>query len=221
MTRLRLATAFTPDYARSARYMDGLNRFCNIPFQLLVVGQDMPDFGMPRSIVQAGHFLPYLKDCDTVIFTDADILMHRSLDADEIAFLCSIKEGQVAACYNHHGEELFAEEAAALAPRHALEGYEDVRVFNTGFVVARVDTYRQMFREFEELWPEFDACFQHYAKIQLCICAAVARCGFEWVPVPGHLCSQGHFGPAPGVDPNANPPTHNGRVICLDHRASG
>lgn len=221
MTSLRLATAFTPDYARAARYMDGLQKHCNIPFQLLVVGQDMPSFGMPRSIVQAGHFLPYLKSCDTVIFTDADILMHRPLDFDEIEFLFSLKEGQVAACYNHHGEELFAEEAKALAPVHDLSGFEDVRVFNTGFVAARVGTYKRVFEEFEKLWPAFDEAFAHYAKIQLCICAAVHRLGFEWVPVPGHLCSHGHFGRVPGVEIGENGiPTFNGRVIVFDHRVS-
>ncbi len=219
MTTLRLATAFTPDYTRAARYMDSLQKHCNIPFQLLVIGQDMPSFGMPRSIVQAGHFLPYLKSCDVVIFTDADIVMHRPLDFDEIMFLCSLEDGQVSACYNHHGEELFAEEAKALSPVKALEGYDDVRVFNTGFVAARSNTYRQVFERFEQLWPEFDAAYQHYAKIQLCMCSAVHQLGFEWVPTPGHLCSHGHFGIAPGVETHGDePPTFNGRVICADHR---
>lgn len=221
MTALRLATAFTPDYARAANYMDTLQKHCNIPFQLLVVGQDMPSYGMPRSIVQAGYFLPHLKSCDVVIFTDADILMHRPLDFDEVSFLFSLKEGQVSACYNHHGEELFAEEAKALAPIHELHGFDDVRVFNTGFVAARYDTYYRVWKKFIELWPMFDEAFAHYAKIQLCMCAAVHALGFEWVVTPEHLCSHGHFGLPPGVEKHDDgPPTFNGRVISFDHRLS-
>ncbi len=220
MTNLLLATAYTPEYARAPAYLAGLEANCNIPWKALVIGQDAPSYNMMGAILQSGFFLAHIPKCDVVIFTDCDLKMHRPLEADEIEFLSSLKEGQVTACYNKHDEELFDEELPMLymRPEGPPQGYSDVRVFNTGFVAARVATYDALFRKWKELWPEFDPAFQHYAKIQLCMCAAVNRLGFEWVPVPGHLCSHGHMGQAPGIDTSVNPPTFNGRVIAFDHR---
>lgn len=222
MNRSLLATAFTPDYERGYRYMDTVRRHADIPFIGLTVGDSygVPDFGMPRSILQAGHFLDFIPPCETIIFTDADVLMHRPIDPDEMEFINGIEEGQISACYNHHGEELFAEEAKALGQRHPLDGFEDVRVFNTGFLIARMTTYRMMFARFQQLWPAFDAAFDHYAKVQLAICAAAHQLGIEWKVTPGHLCTHGHFGWPPGCDRGREgmPPTFNGRVICFDHR---
>lgn len=219
MTPILLATAYTPEYARAPIYSSSLKTHCNIPYVELLVGPDMPDYNMPGSIVQAGYFLAHIPPCETVIFTDADLKMHRPLDADEIEFLSSLKEGQIAACYNKHGEELFAEELPMLYMGHDGPplGYDEVRVFNTGFVAARVGTYDMVFERFKKLWPKFNSAFEHYAKIQLCICAAVHELGLEWVPIPSHICAHGHFGCALGVTPS-DPPTHNGRVICFDHR---
>jgi hypothetical protein len=222
MNRLLLATAYTDDYARAKPYVMSLKQNCNIPFQCLEIPRDMPGYDMMGCIVQAGQFLDHIDPCETVIFTDADLRMHRPLDGDEIKFLKDISHDQIAACYNKHGEEIFAEELGMLymRPEGPPPGYDDVRVFNTGFVVARVSTYRRLFNKWKELWPEFNPAFQHYAKIQLCMCAAVHRLGLEWVPVPSHLCAHGHMGCPPGVDGNAKPPTFNGRVICFDHRIS-
>ncbi len=220
MTNLILATAFTPNYKRGAAYVEGLNRHCNIPFKVLSIGDglDMPDYGMPGSIVQAGYFLQHIPTCDVVIFTDADLLMHRPLDADEIEFLSSLKEGQVSACYNKHGVEYFAEEEPMLYQRGPTPpGYEEVKIYNTGFVAARVKTYERLFKQFKLLWPSFDPPYEHYAKIQLCMCSAAHELGMEWVVTPSHLCAHGHFGAAPGVI-SSNPPTYNGRIICFDHR---
>lgn len=219
MTPLLLATAFTPEYKRAPLFIEGLEKFCNIPYKLLVIGRDMPDYEMPGSIVQAGFFLDHLPPCEVVVFTDADLMMHREIGADEIEFLMALKDGKVAACYNMHPNEIFEEELGMLYQRGPTpQGYSGVRVMNTGFVAARTSTYRAMFEKFKELWTEFDGPFEHYAKIQLCMCCAVARLGLEWVPVPSHLCAHGHFGAAEGVDASARPPTHNGRVICMDHR---
>ena len=220
MTRLLLATAATLDYARLPAYRDTLERHCNIPLKILNIGVDAPSYGMMGAILQSGFFLDHIPACETVIFTDADMRMHRPIADDELAFLSGLKEGQVSACYNKHGEELFDEELPMLymRPEGPPPGYDDVRVFNTGFVAARVATYRALFDKWKELWPEFDPAFQHYAKIQLCMCAAVHRLGFDWAPTPNHLCAHGHMGAAPGVDASTTPPTFNGRVICFDHR---
>lgn len=221
MTSLLLATAFTPEYKRAPLFAEGLRQHCNIPYKLLVIGQDMGGYGMPGNIVQAGYFLDHLPPCEIVLFTDADLMMHRELEPDELRFLSSLKDGQVSACYNKHPLETFEEELPMLYQRGPTpEGYDGVRVMNTGFVAARVGTYLAMFEKFKELWPEFDVPFEHYAKIQLAMCCAVAKLGFEWVPVPSHLCAHGHFGAAEGVDASARPPTHNGRVIAFDHRLS-
>lgn len=220
MIPIRLATAFTADYKRSVPYIRSLGENCNVPFQLLIIDQDIPGYEMPGSIVQAGYFLDHLKPCETVIFTDADLIMHRPLDADELDFISSLKEGQVSACYNKHPNQLWAEEIPMLYPVAPPEGYDDVRVFNTGFVAAKIGTYRVLFNKFKELWPEFKEAFQHYAKIQLCMCAAANRLGIEWIPTPGHLCSHGHFSCPDGVNPHVFPPTFNERVIAFDHRIS-
>ncbi len=219
MTPLLLATAFTETYARSTAYVMSLKLNCNIPYVALVIPRDMPGYGMMGCIVQAGHFLDHIPECEVVIFTDADLIMHRPLDADEIEFLSSLKEGQVAACVNKHPDEMFAEELPMLymRPEGPPPGYDGVRVFNTGFVAARVSTYRRLFDKWKELWPEFEPAFQHYGKIQLAMCAATHRLGFEWVPLPHHICAQGHFGPAEGME-LTRPPTFNGRVIAFDHR---
>lgn len=218
MTSLLLATAFTPEYARAPRYLASIEQHCNIPFQKLLVGPDMPHFGMMGGIVQAGFFLSYLQPCDVVIFTDADLLMHRPLDADEIEFLSSLKEGQISACYNKHGVEYFHEELPMLYQRGPTPaGYDDVKVYNTGFVAARIATYGRLFKQFQRLWPEFDPPFEHYAKIQLCMCAAAHELGLEWVVTPTRLCTHGHMGAHPGVIAST-PPTFNGRIICFDHR---
>lgn len=217
---IRLATAFTQDYARAVPYVESLWLHCNIPFQLLTIPTDMPGYGMPGSIVQAGFFLDHIPPCRIIVFTDADLIMHRPLENDELAFLSSLKPGQISACYNKHPEQRFAEEEKMLYARGTIPGYEDVRVFNTGFVAAPVETYRSVFEKFKELWPVFDATYEHYAKIQLALCTAVHLLGFEWVPTPSHICAHGHFAAAEGIDCHARPPKHNGRVICFDHRIS-
>ncbi len=220
MTKLLLATCATEDYARLPAYRDGLERHCNIPYKILTIGPEVPSYGMMGAILQAGHFLAHIPPCETVIFTDADLKMHRPLGEDEIEFLSSLKEGQISACYNKHGEELFHEELPMLYMGHDGPplGYDDVRVFNTGFVAARVNTYDALFTKWKELWPDFEHRFEHYAKIQLCMCAAAHRLGLEWVVTPNHLCAHGHMGAAPGVDASTSPPTFNGRVIAFDHR---
>lgn len=218
MTRTLLATSFTEGYERGPRYIETLVKHCNIPWQCLKVTET---FGMPRGILQAGHFLERLNPCETVIFTDADILMHRPMEEDELSFIHSIEEGQISACPNMGMDQLFESEAQRLAPVLPLYGYENVRVFNTGFVICRTATYRMMFERFKQLWPTFDSAFQHYAKIQLCMCAACRDLGIEWMPTPGHLCSHGHCGVPEGLEMTTGKlPEFNGRTVCFDHRLS-
>lgn len=217
MNNVLLATSFTPDYERGFRYAESLEKHCNVPHKVLMIGADIGSFDMPRAILQAGHFLDSIPECRTLIFTDADIIMHREIEPDEMRFIEEIEEGQISACPNKHAKQLWPEEVPLLAPVMELYGYEDVKVFNTGFVICRPTTYRMMFERFKQLWPTFNAAFQHYAKIQLCMCAAVRDLGIEWIPAPGHLCSHGHCGLPEGVQ-NSNPPTFGGRVICFSHR---
>ena len=215
-----LATSFTPEYKYANLYIKTLNMYCNIPFTALEIGKDINSCGMPNNILQAGHFLDHIpKEAKTIIFTDADFLMHRPFDQDELTFLKELKEGEISACPNMHPDQMYAEEANVLSPRKLLEGFDDVRVFNTGFIACRSETYHNIFNKFQILWDEFDLAFAHYAKIQLCICAAVHKLNIKWIQTPGHLCSHGHWGMQPWKNVVlGTPPTFNGRIIALDHR---
>jgi hypothetical protein len=215
---LLLATAYTDNYKRADPYVESLKRHCNIAYRTLKIGYDMADYFMPNSIVQAGHFLRHIPKSRTTIFTDADIVMHRPIDADEIDFLNNLKEGQISACHNKGEWQPWSEEVPMLQQRASISGFDDVKVFNTGFVAARTATWSAWFEQFKLLWPRFDEAFGHYAKVQLCMCAAAWELGFEWVPTPKHLAAHGHFACPEGIDISQIPPKYKGRVICFDHR---
>lgn len=230
-----LCTSFTQDYGYGRRYVDSLERWCNIEFCVLGIdwtpegksGRKVSPCGMPREIMQAGHFLESVTTGSKcrVIFTDADILMHRSLEDDELEMIDGTTENQIAACSNQHPKQTVAEEVPLLwktSHYHKAEmaKWVEVPVFNTGFVWMWRSTYEALFKEFKKLWPLFDRFFDHYAKIQLCMCVAAHELGLEWMPIQSHLCSHGHFGPHKGVDFRSNPPTHHGRVIAFDHKVS-
>lgn len=220
-----LVTSFTPYYERAKPYLESIKRHWTGAFIPLEIGKDVPDYGMPRSILQGGHFLSHLPDSVTkVIFTDADIILHRSLDDDELEFIEGLQDGEIAACPNKRIDQTWSEEVEMLWPTSAYSTYQGewdvVRVFNTGFVVMTRFTYSGLFERFKALWPKFDKWFGHYAKIQLCMCSAAHDLGLHWKQVPYHLCTQGHFGSPNGVNPFVKPPTFNGRVIAFDHRVT-
>jgi hypothetical protein len=105
------------------------------------------------------------------------------------------------------GGQTLAQEALCLGPLVPLAtlserfpGHEGFACQNTGFVAARLSSWRQMLAQSKETWPEVARCLSNAAAVQWMMCYLIGRNGWSLQDLPLSTHAHGHLGIAPGVN---------------------
>lgn len=126
--------------------------------------------------VQYGAFVDVLNcnDDDIILFIDSDIVIQRDFTIDEISYLYSIKENEIAVNNNESGRT-FSEEYLYLEP---IKEYQDIKsyfgineeqVYCGGVIASSKNTWQNFRLEYLKEIKYIESCFKHYAKIQFLI----------------------------------------------------
>jgi hypothetical protein len=164
---------------------------------------------------------------DVVAFTDADAVLQRPLDDDEkTVFHTATRDGGVLAGRNRpEGFQPLSHEATCLFPKvksdeieRRFPGHRDMPCVNTGFVVARLSTWRKLYAEFAVHWNAADATFGHYAVVQWLLCYCIGRYRHNLTDLPLSTHAHGHLGAQPGVTIDSDGiARHEGKTIFFRH----
>lgn len=244
MSKVWLATGFDHGYlAKAEPYLASLRK--HEPYRTTVFTVDFEpgqDIGLrhqfvdykkclqvDKKMLQNGGFVtqppPHWREDDVVAFTDADVWIQRPLAEGEIElFERETVDGGVMIGRNKNDpRQTLADEATALFPQR---GWERVLINcdkklcrNTGFLVARLGTWRELYRDFVALWPIASPYFLHYARVQMLICWIVQSDGkYRLRDLPLTIHAQAHHGMPPEVEIGADGVARvDGKVIFLRH----
>lgn len=214
---IHLATGVTADYPWAEAFVDSVVARANVEVSLKFFSIDHDAPGMVRvpmpgnrcRCLQHGDFLDALNALshrDTVIFTDADMIMQRPFTDTELYEFNMLGKDEVLLAINGAKGQTLFEEAGLLEPKCEMwvvdalfPGWQELPVWNCGVIVARVETYRRLHDMVRALLPVAESCFGHYAVIQWVICYCVGR----WLQhrlLPQTVHVHGHF----GLPPNAS-----------------
>lgn len=244
-------TTATPTY-KKAWIFPSLSRLASCrPVVLL----DLPEFDprpLPANVerlpwqpggleYQAGFFLdglcPFdLKDDQLVILADADAVVQRDLNEEELATLARLDENTFAMGYNLRPGQTGAEEHELLRARQSLEetaralkAPPDVlrhcRVYNTGLVAGRVRAWRRL----RHLYECYYRCagevavqlFALHSWPQYLICSVLYEHGFAVEEMGCDFHSHGHLGLQPGCTVEGGRLLHGGRPVFFAHAVPG
>lgn len=172
-------------------------------------------------------FAPAWSEADVIVFTDADAVLQRPLDEHEQGlFDLGTRDGGVMIGRNRpDGLQTLADESRCLAPRFSEQeirsrwpGMDRMPCMNTGFVVARLSTWRKLYAEFCLNWERARACWGHYANVQWLICYCVGHYRHPLSELPLSIHAHGHLGHPPGVTLDADGiARHEGKPIFFRH----
>lgn len=249
--KIIIATGITENYIpRAAAYFSSLVRFERDRTAIFTVNftPEMPEPGEPTHIVpvdyskclqqpkwmlQSGGFTvfapPDWDDNTIIIFTDADAVLQRPLDDEEIeSIVFGCLDGGVMIGRNKPDPtQTLANESLDLFPKFS-DPHEIERRFpnqahflckNTGMVIATLGTWRKLYAHYCVLWPRIDETWGHYACVQWGICYVVQKfAGLHLVDIPLSLHAHGHLGPQIGVTIDADGIARaDGKVIFFRH----
>ncbi len=230
---LILCTAINETYAeRALPYLNSINKNGNFDRQVCVlVATGSGDFScikedafeniefveLPLSekvhpnsngCIQHGDFLealPLVDADDIIVFTDADMLLQRSLSDHEIDFLQNLQESQVCVSYNWSKEETLIHEAAKLggirdeakAREFFGDSWSNMLIFNVGVLVARQCDIERLRTIYNECIGNFLPVFSHVARQQflMSLILQVEKHGFTPRILPNSFHSHGHRHP--------------------------
>lgn len=216
---IRIATGITQDYqSKAAPYIESLCRNANVPFTVFAVDFHAPNMvrvdysklpQLPYKMLQAGSFVHCAPDdwenSDVIIFTDADAVLQRPFTQKELNLF---ENGTVLMGRNKPDPQTLEDEAKALFPTcsdnlidNRFPGYRSVPCYNTGFVAAPLEMWRQILDEFLKWQEAAQAVFQHYALVQFTLCYAINTLKLPVTELPLSIHAHGHHGLPKGVYP--------------------
>lgn len=133
----------------------------------------------PNNCLQHGEFLKSeyfksLKDEDIICFTDGDIILQRTLSAEENILFESLKEDQVLVQVNAGHKDNLKDEFYRLSPTVKHETFENIfdtkleqfPCYNTGVIIANLKTWNKIEKFYSFYFPKMRDYFTHYAKQQ-------------------------------------------------------
>lgn len=246
-----IATGITENYLpRAAEYIKSLERFERTRAAFFTVNftPEMPEPGKPPRIIpvdyskclqqdkwmlQSGGFTVFApadwNDDTIIIFTDADGVLQRPLDDQEVEDIVfgTLDGGVMIGPNKPDPTQTLASEAQDLFPKtsdpHEIErrfpGQAQMLCRNTGMVIAQLRTWRALYARHSAIWPMIEATFGNPARVQYGINYVVQRFPeMHLVSLGLSLHAHGHHGPQPGVmiDPNGLA-LADGKVIFFRH----
>ena len=187
----------------------------------------------PKFMLQAGSFAdqapPHWSPEDIVVFTDADGRWQRPLSDAEIAgFVQRTKDGGVLIGPNRpeEVEQTLAQESLCLGPSVDPDEVErrfpqqrDFVCRNTGFVIARLSTWRTLHKWYRNIWSKVDATWWNPAKVQWGICYTVQKWPtFRLESLDRSVHAHGHLGLPNGLERDQSGLwCYRGEVIAFAH----
>lgn len=178
---------------------------------------------VPLDHVQSGDFLHVLEapDDDVVVFTDGDAYLQRPLTADEAGWLADWPAGTVGVSWNAGPGDTLASEAARLRPvgdAYLAAGFDlGLPVYNLGVMVARVADWRRWHAAYAALFPRVAPLFDHHARQQWGLCAAIPAAGLTPTVLPYTTHLHGHYPTPEGVGRERGRVTYQGQVVAFRH----
>lgn len=218
---INIGTAITSNYlSRAMPFVETLHRACRDHKFCVTLGFDIPgeierrfpsirfvrrerdcveSFGM----IQHGPWLdacPWINPDDLCIFTDADVLIQRSVSESEAASFERYGPDTIGLGDNCGRDDTLAAEAKRIGLENRaqyLGNWNKIPCYNCGVIVARASL-------FNRLRKAYDAESQHFHKqtcarsrCQWLICYLVHKMGLTVDRLGGEFHANGHFG-APG-----------------------
>jgi hypothetical protein len=166
--------------------------------------------------LQHGDFLQAIdaKDNDLIIFTDADIVMQRTVSSLDYSYLASLEPGEICLGMNSgESDNLLREHLRleALAGKEFQTPHSDIieakygvnlvhlPCYNTGVMAAFRKDYQFMFDEYLKEIAFVDKAYGHYAKQQW-LMGLIANTKMKVLKMPQMIHTHGHAGIPPNVD---------------------
>lgn len=158
-----------------------------------------------NNCVQHGEFLhaENIKDLsgdDIICFTDGDIILQRGLSKKERKQLENLKDGDVMAGYNASPSDTLYDEAMRLDyTGKIVDGLTNIdlrqiMVYNTGVLIMNKNTWQSVYDQYNELWPDVEDMFEHYAKQQWLLSFVINTKGYNPIIIGYDMHSHGHYG---------------------------
>jgi hypothetical protein len=174
--------------------------------------------------IQHGEFTNYIPGdpSDVILFTDADLVMQRPFNVEELATLRGLKTGQVFVGYNAGPQDRLGDEAHRLGLKVPLETLAewwdlDLPCFNWGCVAATRETWEAICEIYVENWPIIDAQLHHVAKQQWLL-SAITGNYFDHVEMPTSFHAHYHYGMPEGCEYKNWLVFSGGELALFQHR---
>lgn len=149
--------------------------------------------------MQHGAFLEvldFISDDSVVIFTDTDINIQRPFYETELQLLGSCKDKDVFVNLNMSEEQTLLMDTEIFSSNipipDLIKKYPEIvtyKSYNTGVICARCGTYRQIYKKYNEYWPEFSPLFDAYVKQQFLLTYVIQKY-FHLIPLPYSIHAQ-------------------------------
>lgn len=165
---------------------------------------------VPKTQLQHGAHTQFHvgPESDVVAFVDGDAYFARPPTAEEIELFESVGENEFMAGRNSPDpKQTLANEATLIGPKvtqkeieRLWHGAEQMLCRNFGFVVARVSTWRKIYKGFIARWPDADRCWTNPAVVQwLSLWSAYSQ-GMKCTLLDPTVHNHGHLGLVPGSE---------------------
>lgn len=226
MSNLILSTGITPSYLERAQpYLASVRKHClGIDFRPVIwdPGSTKTRRQWPKFMLQQGMFMDFpefknVADDTVIIFTDADAVFQRGLFASEMELFLSVQPYEFLVGYNQRDHwQTLGDEAMKLRPKDGIThadiedrftGYKIMLCGNTGFVVARADSWAWLNNVTCEDYDDAHKCFHDAALVQFIMCyrMQLEQRPFSWHhggsmrSLPLTIHAHGHVGAHDGV----------------------
>ncbi len=165
--------------------------------------------------------LPELSDDDLCLVCDADVIVQRDIDKEQLSKWNHYDGNTIGMGWNAGpGDNLLLE-----ARRIHLGDYgassqelESIPVYNCGVMVARKDLWNKLRDEYEFHCEDFYAHTSHRSRCQWLINWCISKRGFKVDLMPYETHSNGHFGRPSEVDIRGSAAMIGDKIITFRHR---
>ncbi len=185
---------------------------------------------LPKLMLQQGMFTQFApadwKDEDIIIFTDADAYFQRAFTADELSAFAAVKPGEFLGDYNVPDQfQSLLSECRDLFPKvpmadieNAFPGMDKIETVNWGFIVARLDSWRELNRRTLASWPRVNACLDNPARVQFACIWEASQPGLSIGRLPVGCHAHGHHSLQHGLTKAADGIWRlNGETVAFAH----
>ncbi len=197
-------TMFAVDYAQHVRDLLGVPCVPLTREQMKII--------YPKLMLQSGMFTDFAptdwKDDDVIIFTDADSYFQRPFTEAELAAFAAVKPGEFLGDYNVPDQlQSLLSECRDLFPKIPMAGIENafpgmnaIPTKNWGFIVARLDSWRELNRRTIASWPRVNGCLDNPARVQFACIWEASQPGLSIGDLPKGVHLQAHHGVQKGAE---------------------